>query len=263
MTDIPPIRLGSILFSLVEPHPGQAVAFNRWYERDHFYAGCMMGPNFLAGRRWVATRRLKGLRFPETNPVTSPERGSLLVLYWILAGQHRETVAWAVRQVRQLHAQGRMNPARDNVSTAFYQFHWSLHREGGGIPVELALDHPFQGLAVLMLELGEDTAAEDFERQCREQVLPAWLPESPVALLACLRPEPLPEAAPANVPRADLEAEQRRYLWLGFMPRDPEPGWVPCMKDLDASLATTGARLIWAAPFIPTVPGTDTYMDQL
>jgi len=56
------IRLGSALFTLVEPHRGHEVAYNRWYERDHFYAGCMIGPWYFAGRRWVCTRELKDLR---------------------------------------------------------------------------------------------------------------------------------------------------------------------------------------------------------
>ena len=34
-----PIKLGSMLFTLVEPRRGHEVAYNRWYERDHFYAG--------------------------------------------------------------------------------------------------------------------------------------------------------------------------------------------------------------------------------
>ncbi len=56
-----PVKLGSMLFTLVEPHRGHEVAYNRWYERDHFYAGCMVGPYNFAGRRWVATAALKSL----------------------------------------------------------------------------------------------------------------------------------------------------------------------------------------------------------
>ena len=58
------VRLGSLLVSLLEPEPGDEVGFHRWYERDHFYAGCMAGPGFFAGRRFVATRALKALRAP-------------------------------------------------------------------------------------------------------------------------------------------------------------------------------------------------------
>ena len=39
-----PIVAGSALFTLVDPSKGHEVAYNRWYERDHFYAGCMIGP---------------------------------------------------------------------------------------------------------------------------------------------------------------------------------------------------------------------------
>ena len=53
-----PVKLGSMLFTVVEPHRGHEVAYNRWYERDHFYAGCMVGPYNFAGRRFVATAEL-------------------------------------------------------------------------------------------------------------------------------------------------------------------------------------------------------------
>ena len=68
-----PIEIGTMLYTLVEPHRGHEVEYNRWYERDHFYAGCMVGPWLFAGRRWVATRELKDLRFPADTPFLSPE----------------------------------------------------------------------------------------------------------------------------------------------------------------------------------------------
>ena len=46
-----PVELGTMLFTLVEPHRGHQVAYNRWYERDHFYAGCMIGAVQLRRRR--------------------------------------------------------------------------------------------------------------------------------------------------------------------------------------------------------------------
>ena len=73
------VALGSILVSLLEPAPGSASDFNRWYERDHFYAGCMTGKNFFAGRRFVATRALKDLRYPaSSNAVPDTSIGSFL-----------------------------------------------------------------------------------------------------------------------------------------------------------------------------------------
>ena len=85
MHDGQAFRLGSALFTLVEPHPGHEVAYNRWYERDHFYAGCMVGPWLFAGRRWVATRDQKDLRFGDAPDVFGDlRRGSYLATYWIV-----------------------------------------------------------------------------------------------------------------------------------------------------------------------------------
>ena len=44
-----PVKVGSMLLTLVQPHKGFERAYNRWYERDHFYAGCMVGPWLFAG----------------------------------------------------------------------------------------------------------------------------------------------------------------------------------------------------------------------
>ena len=59
-----PIRIGTMLYTLVEPHRGHEVDYNRWYERDHFYAGCQIGAYNFSGARFVSTAPLKGLRYP-------------------------------------------------------------------------------------------------------------------------------------------------------------------------------------------------------
>ena len=65
-----PIKLGSLLFTLVEPERGHEVEYNRWYERDHFYAGCQIGAWNLAGTRFVATRECKAKRYPADSPLS-------------------------------------------------------------------------------------------------------------------------------------------------------------------------------------------------
>ena len=87
-----PIELGTMLFTMVEPWRGHEVEYNRWYERDHFYAGCMIGAQTFAGQRWVATRDLKALRTPREPNAITPDAttGSYLALYWILAGHYDE-----------------------------------------------------------------------------------------------------------------------------------------------------------------------------
>ena len=109
-----PIRVGSMLFTMVDPEKGYEVEYNRWYERDHFYAGCMIGPKLFAGKRWVATKELKDLRFPRGDtPVASPvEAGSYLAIYYVLEGGHDEHFAWASDQVVWLYQNNRGFPNR-------------------------------------------------------------------------------------------------------------------------------------------------------
>ncbi|MBV9663904.1 MAG: hypothetical protein JOZ37_08060 [Actinobacteria bacterium] len=252
-----PIKVGSALFTLVEPRRGHEVAYNRWYERDHFYAGCMIGPGNFAGRRWVATRRHKDLRIaPPGNPVTGdvPDAGSYLAVYWVLAGMHDEWNRWGVDQVNYLHANGRMFAERDHVHTVLYRTEWEVGPEDG-VSLALALDHPFNGLVATLVE-GDDAGA-----------LATWhrdtaLASAGVGVCAGFSPLPLLADAPGDVPRAEGGDNRRMVLW--FLDRDPADGWAETFGSHADALASSGAgRLLWAAPFIPTIPGTDTYTDQL
>lgn len=241
------IKLGSMLFTLVEPHHGHEVAYNRWYERDHFYAGCMVGPWLFAGRRFVATRALKDLRFgSDPDLFGGRDLGSYLAVYWILEGRHDDHVDWALRQVHWLHENGRMFAARDHVHTMLYELAWAHSR---GVPPELALDHPFGGLAATMVRLNDGVTVTDLER---------WVHVLQPELELGFTPIPLPENAP--VTQAGVEGH---VLNLSFTTNDPSTWWD---EQLSAALQLekdgVGAML-WTAPFIPTIPGTDTYTDEL
>jgi hypothetical protein len=265
VTEIPEIALGTVLFSIVEPHRGHEREFHRWYERDHFFAGCMIGANYFSGRRFVATRSLKTLRFPADTPVT-PDigRGSYLVLYWILAGTYPETLRWSVDQVLQLHRQKRMQPPRDNISTAFYRYAWGTFRDVDGVPAELALEHPYKGVAVTMIDRAEGAADDAFATRLRSELLPALMVGSPVAMTLCLRPQTLPDDAPSYVPRPSEEDLDRRYLLLSFLEEEPDARTTAKFRGLDRALTEAGLGcVVYAAPFMPTVPGTDKYVDEL
>ena len=67
-----------MLLTLVDPNQGFERAYNRWYERDHYYAGCLIGPWLFAGSRWVAPRTLKDRRWPADEPIARPGRRRLL-----------------------------------------------------------------------------------------------------------------------------------------------------------------------------------------
>ena len=95
-----PIHVGSMLFTLVDPNPGHEKEYNRWYERDHFYSGCMIGPWMFAGSRWVAPRALKNMRITDgSGEVSQAGDGSFLAVYWVLDGHDEEHWQWASDQV--------------------------------------------------------------------------------------------------------------------------------------------------------------------
>ena len=255
------IRLGSMLFTLVEPRPGHEVAYNRWYERDHFYAGCMVGPYQFAGQRWVATRPLKERRFPADSPITpEPLKGSYLGVYWVLDGHHDEWNRWAVQQVNKLHANGRMFAERDHVHTALYSYEWGAFRDNDGVPPELALDHRFPGMVAVVVEGADGVAMDDLHGWYRGH-LPEVLAGSTAAMCLTFSPRPLLADAPSDVPRE--EGVDRRLMQLWFLDGDPLHEW-PLFEEEGREVEKSGlGQLRWASPFIPTIPGTDTYADQL
>ena len=257
-----PVKLGSMLFTLVEPHRGHEVAYNRWYERDHFYAGCMVGPYNFAGRRFVATADLKARRDPDSSEVTgTPGRGSYLGLYWVLDGYHDVWNRWAVDQVKALHKAGRMFAERDHVHTLLYRYAWERARDEDGLPAELALDHPSRGLVAVFADRPADADPEAFAAWQRDEHLGGLLPGSPVRLVVAADPLPLLIDAPGDVPRS--EADDRRQLTLWFLDGEPPEALGGVVAAHRAAVEARGGRVVGVLGFVPTVPGTDTYTDRL
>jgi len=255
------VVLGSMLFTLVEPHKGHEVAYHRWYERDHFYAGCMVGPWFLSGRRWVSTRELKDMRIgADTDGSAEPlfgddAAGSYLALYWVLDGRAAENTDWGSRQVKWLHENGRMFPHRDHIHTLLYRYRGAERRDDDGVPAELALEHPFRSLAAVVVERPEGAEPKS--------PVPQWdlAPDSSVALVLRWSGIPLPPGAPVTQPGTD--GVKRREMQLWFADSEPE-NWWPAVEAYAAGLRESGDGVVrWASPFVPTVPGTDRYTDQL
>jgi hypothetical protein len=262
-----PIRIGTMLYTLVEPHRGHQVAYNRWYERDHFYAGCQIGAYNFAGARFVATAPLKALRQPAVSPggpeplVADPQVGSYLGIYYVLDGHHDEWNRWAVDQVNALHAAGRMFEQRDHIHTGLYRFEWEYRRDEDGVPAELTLDHRFPGMVSVFAEPAAGVDAAELAAWYRSECLPSVVPGTPVASVLGFSPLPLLADAPGDVPRSP---GAERLLLLCFMDESPEGSWARVFAGQGKALGETGlGRVVWASPFIGTVPGTDTYTDQL
>jgi hypothetical protein len=254
-----PIKLGTMLFTMVEPRKGHEVAYNRWYERDHFYGGCLAGPYLFSGKRWVATKDLKAQRFPAESPITpSSDVGSYLAVYWVLEGTHDDWNRWSVDQVQMLHRDGRMFPERDHIHTVLYEYLWDVGRDADGVPVELALEHPYQAMHVLIGERNDDVDMGDVDAWFKDK-LPGALAGTKIGQVAAFKAMPLLDDAPPDVPRDP--ATNRRFMQMWFAEDASGFDVVQSVaKEFDGSGL---GSIVFASPFKTTIPGTDTYTDQL
>jgi hypothetical protein len=229
------VQVGTAVIAYIEPHAGQAQAFNRWYERDHFYAAATAGPGAFAGARWVATRACKAARPKDATWFGDPARGSYLTTVWLLDDAQAEWDAWVDGQMDRLRGDpDRMFPGRDHLQTGVYRF-VREHRAETGVSVATAIDHPFAGLVLLAVPPGAATAT--------------------AAALVC---DDVPTVAAFTPERTILTttAPPAHELVLGFAPGDPRAVW-----DTRVGPLLGGAG--FASPFLRTIPGTDTYTDEL
>jgi len=261
-----PVRVGSMLLTLVEPHRGYEVAYNRWYERDHFYAGCMIGPFLFAGSRWVATRELKDLRWPKgEETVARPiDAGSYVAIYWVEQGHHGDHFGWATDQVRRLYADGRGFAERSHVHTALFDHLGAVYRDDDPVPVDLALDHAYGGLVAAWLDGLDGRTAPDLHEELAAGRVAKALAGSPIEIASSWTPAP-GENDPKDVPM-DLGSRAggpERLVQLFFVGADVREA-LPRLREYTDSLAADGlADVRLVAPFHRTVVGTDTYTDQL
>lgn len=256
-----------MLYTLVDPTRGNEVAYNRWYERDHYYAGCMIGPWLFAGGRWVATRPYKDLRVPPDSTVAVPvDAGSYLATYFVHAGHEAEHFAWSTQQVFDLYANGRGFDERTHAHTALYTFQSTFYRDADPVPVELALDHRYAGLVSFHIDRADDVRHPD---------LGAWLTEhlptgllaagSAVATVCSWRPiiPKTPEGQQSPMDLGSGPGTRARSMMLAFLDTDPADSWDDVLSFVASVDASGLGKVVLAAPFIPTIVGTDTYTDQL
>ncbi|MEU1134035.1 hypothetical protein ABZ383_29970 [Streptomyces sp. NPDC005900] len=258
------VHPGHALITMVEPHPGHERAYNRWYEDDHYYAGAMAMPWMYAGRRWVATRDLRLLRYPARSAVAEPvTAGCYLSTYWITEGRYADHMKWTVGINKRLNRDGRVHQERTHVFTAFQDHEATVYRDGAVGPRDFhALDHPYQGLVLEVIDAeAPDRRAALLEWLCSRH-LPGALAGSPAAMVTLFRPTPLPGDRMTYVKQ--VEAVDTRLTLLWFLQDDPRACWEAHFTGRDTTVAASGlGRVELVAPFIPTVPGTDLYVDLL
>jgi hypothetical protein len=215
----------------------------------------MVGKWQFAGARYIATKECKERRYPADSPITAdPMIGSYLAVYWVLDDHHDDWNLWGVEQVNWLHANDRMFEERDHIHTALYEYAGEANAPGSSMPVELALDRAYPGMVTLIGEMADGVDATQ---------VTAWLQGLPCPGDAALVGTPLPLRGdrPADVP--DTQAADR-VLILAWVTDDPVAAFDERFASLGDAFAAAGlGRIVFASPFRSTVPGTDTYTDQL
>jgi hypothetical protein len=260
-----PVKVGSMLLTVVDPNKGFESAYNRWYERDHYYGGCMIGPWLFAGSRWVAPRTLKDLRWPHEETVAKPwDAGSYVAIYWVEKGHHNEHfIEWGRPQVRWLYGNGRGFSERRHIHTVLFDHIGVVYRDPDPVPVDLALDARYDGVVVAWLDARDGTAS-DLHRELAGALLPELLKASSIESASSWTPSegenderdvPMDLGSPAGGPN--------RACQLFFVRGDVQGALDGLRAYTEAVEAQGLADVRLVAPFCATVVGTDTYVDEL
>jgi len=261
------VKVGSALVTMVDPNRGYEKAYNRWYERDHFYAGCMIGPYLFAGSRWIAPRELKNLRWPTTEAVAEPyDAGSYVSIYWVERDHHQDHFDnWASPQVHWLYSNNRGFAERTHVHTVVVNHIGANYRDDDPVPVELALDYAYPGIVVAWFDGRDRLPAADLHAELSKSLIPGLLSNSPIEIASSWTPSrpseerstgsPMPLGTPAGGPN--------RLLQIFFVGGDVQQA-VDGLRAYTDGVEKEGlADTQLVAPFFRTTPGKDTYLDQL
>jgi len=257
------VELGHAIFAFVEPHRGHEIAWNRWYERDHFAALCAAAPWVFSTARFVATRREKALRYPRANPICEPaERGSFLSAVFLQRGRYEDQQRWVAEQMAIHAKQGRLFERRDVVTTAAYDLLSALRRDPDGVPPEFALDHRYPGLVLAWTERHPDVSLARFHDWLAAELLPARLEKSALALALLFTPKAKPSFWPKAAP--EVPGLGDRILVACFSEEPPAESFARDFAELGPAIDAGGrGRALLVAPFAPVVPGVDPQVEAL
>ena len=257
-----PARIGSALITMVEPHVGHEHSYNRWYEDDHFNSGAMAMPWMFSGRRWVAPKSLQAYRYPADSAIAQPlEAGKYISIYWLTDGRYDDHMAFTVATNKRLRADDRVHMERTHVYTSFQSYRGASYRDAKGPRDIHALEYPYGGLVVEVIDAAPGKRDALIEWLQKERV-PQAMAGTDVAQCLFFQPTPLPADKMPYV--KDVEGVDNRLTLLWFTEGKPTDSWDAVFAKSGDLVAGSGlGRVELMAPFIPTLPGTDRYVDEL
>lgn len=286
------VAIGGALISMVEPHVGYEYEYNRWYEDDHFYAGATAMPWIQAGRRFVATRELQLLRYPQDSFIAQPvTAGCYIHLYWITTEHVEDHEAWTRNTNVELTKQGRRVEERTHVFTAFQGYRTAAYRDNRGPRDIHSLDYPYEGMVFEVIDALAGITRDRLEAWVHESYLPWVQRDARCSVAQSLvfvmrgvdgsvattggRDDIAAMDAGAGAGAGDPEITrpqrgfaipypERRITICHFLDADPRVDWDRQFARNGDRVAASGlGRLELCAPFIPVLHGTDRYVDEL
>jgi hypothetical protein len=130
-----------------------------------------------------------------------------------------------------------------------------IHQDAGPLKAVHALEHPFKGLALDVIRT--DSKPAELAATLRPIVQDTLEPASSTLAVSFERSGNrwLPSATSA-------EGNEITVLWFFGEPPPPE-GYSAQLSEFHLAVVAAGAQLALSATFVPTVPGTDMYVDEI
>jgi hypothetical protein len=170
---------------------------------------------------------------------------------------------WTVGINKRLNRDHRVFQDRTHVFTAFQDHMTTVYRDGDDGPRDIhALDHPYAGLVLQVVDTDSPAKCDQLLAWLRDDHLPKRLAGSPAAMVTIFAPTPLPLDRMTYVKQVERVGTRLTLLW--FLQHDPRDVWRDHFASLDTEVGGSGlGKVEFVAPFVPTVPGTDRYVDEL
>ena len=141
----------------------------------------------------------------------------------------------------------------------------NYYRDDDPVPMELALDHGYQGLVSVSIEKNPEINNSQFEDWMETLTSSTVFKSGAAESCSMWKPVPGQDEMTGKAPM-DLGTSpggENRYVQLFFTEKDTREVWDDFIEYGKAVDSSDKAKILFAAPFFATVVGTDRYADQL
>ena len=169
---------------------------------------------------------------------------------------------WTVATNTRLRADDRVYMQRDHIYTSFQGYRGAVYRDEKGPRDIHSLEYPYQGLVLEVIDAPSKAGRDQLVEWLKSDYIPGTMAGSDIAQCLLFQPTPLPADKMPYV--KDVEGVDDRLTLLWFTEGDPTKSWDAVFAKSGDAIAKSGlGKVELVAPFIPTLPGTDKYVDEL